>query len=147
VAEAADMSEPDISAAMAQAMSTEGRRRELASAAPGLGAPLILPDLPYHSQSLGPVVGENHQLVAPVAETVHKAYGEPRPVYADPLLSGLGYAPVDARPALRGSLHDLADAVFSQQDRAAAGGIVYASAAPPAKPGLLARLAARLRRK
>jgi hypothetical protein len=138
------MTTPDIAAAMAAAMSTENRRRELASEHPGLGAPLILPDLPYHSQGLGPVVGENHQMTAPISEAAHKAYGPVRPQYADDLVGGFGYAPADAGPALR-HVTALADQVFTGQDRAA--GFPFAVISPPARPGLLARLAARLRRK
>ena len=138
------MTTPDIAAAMAVAMSTENRRRELASEHPGLGAPLILPDLPYYSQGLGPVVGENHQAVAPVVPEVHKAYGPARPQYADDLVGGFGYAPVDARPALRGSLHDLADQVFRAQDARA--GHPYVVVSPPARPSLWQRIAGKLRR-
>jgi hypothetical protein len=139
------MTTPDIAAAMTTAMQTEDHRRQLASATPGLGSPVVLPDLPYHSQGLGPVVGENHQTTAAIANAVHKAYGPPRPEYGHPLIGGLDYAPLDAGPALRSSLYELADQVFAAQDARA--GHPYTVISPPARPGLLARLAARLRRR
>jgi hypothetical protein len=145
----------DCQAAQASAQDTENQRRRVASMSPGLGAAVQLPDVPYGPgvgiwdvPGLAPV-GESHQTIAPVSEAVHKSYGAPRPQYGADLLGGLGYAPgAIARPALRSSLYDLADAAFASQDRAAAGPGDYAVFSPPVvKPGLLARLAARLRRR
>jgi hypothetical protein len=95
------MSTPDIAAAMASAMSAENRRRELAGRSPGLGAPLPLPDLPYHSHGLGPAVGEGYDVTAEIAGAVHKAYGPDRPVYGDPAVAGRGYRPAADVPVRR----------------------------------------------
>ena len=129
---------------------TEDRRRELASQTPGLGAPVGLPDVPY-GPGVGltdvalPHVGEGYGHGAPVAAQ-SKAYGPDTPQYGHPLIGGLDYAPMDARPALgRSSLYELADQVFAAQDARA--GHAYTVISPPARPGLLARLAARLRRR
>ena len=86
------MSTPDIAAAMAQAMSTEDRRRELASQSPGLGALVNLPDVPYGSGvgnwDLGmPHVGESYGQSAPVVPQA-KSYGPLSPQYGHPLIGG-----------------------------------------------------------
>ena len=145
------MSTPDIAAAMATAMDTEDRRREPASQTPGLGAPVSLPDVPY-GPGVGltdvglPHVGEGYGHGAPAAAQ-SKAYGPDRPQYGHSLIGGLDYAALDARPALgRSRLYDLAGAVFAGQDGPAGRPFVVVSP-PAAKPGLLARLAARLRRR
>lgn len=131
------MSTPDIAAAMA----AENRRRQLADQSPGLGASMVLPDLPYYSHGLGPVIGEGHEQTAPVADAVHKAYGEPRPVCAASEVGGLGSAPGGiARPALRSDRAALADQVFAPQGaHAADAGPVVISPAAAGRPGLLAR--------
>jgi hypothetical protein len=94
-----------------------------------------------------PVVGEGYDTAAGIAAAMHKSYGPDRPQYGHPLIGGLDYAPVDARPALgRSRLFDLADQVFGAQDAQA--GHPYTVISPTAaRPGLLARLAARLRRR
>lgn len=78
MAEAADMSEADIRSVMAQAMSAEDRRREVAGASPGLGALLAL-EQPPSGAAVGiwdvdmPVIGGGYDQQAEIATTVHKA--------------------------------------------------------------------------
>jgi hypothetical protein len=133
---------PEIQAVMQASMDVEDRRRELASQTPGVGSLMQLPQPPSGpgvglSDVALPHVGEGYDHGAPLVPQ-SKAYGP------DPLIGGLDYAPLDARPAMR-HLADLGERVFAAQDRAAD---PYTVISPPAaKPGLLARLAAKLRRK
>jgi hypothetical protein len=84
-----------------------------------------------------------HQQTAPVLPPV-KSYGPDRPQYADALVGGLDYAPLDARPAMR-HLTELGERVFAAQDRAADPYMVISP--PAARPSLWQRLAGKLRRK
>jgi hypothetical protein len=100
------MSEADIRSVMAQAMSAEDRRREVAGASPGLGALLPL-EQPPSGAGTGiwdvdmPVIGEGYDQQAEIAAAVHKAYGEARPVYAGPAVAGDSYVLGVSQPALR----------------------------------------------
>lgn len=135
------MTTPDIAAVMAQAMDAEDRRRELASRAPGLGAAMQLPDPPagpaVGKWDLGlPVVGESHQ--AAPDEPQHKSYGPPSPVYADPVVGGLDYAPGAILTALRAA----GERAFAAQD-APVVEVVSPEAAP--RQSLLGKLLGRFR--
>jgi hypothetical protein len=145
VAEAADMTTPDIAAAMQAAMDQEDRRRELASQSPGLGALMQLPptgigpgvglsDVPL------PVIGESHQAAPYVPQA--KAYGPLSPVYADPVVAGVNYAPGDVQTALR----SLGERVFAAQDTAGRPGVMVVSPDMAPRRSLLGRLLGRLRR-
>jgi hypothetical protein len=145
VAEAADMTTPDevaLASAMAQAMDSEDRRRKLADLTPGAGALMALPDVPYGpgagiSDVPLPLIGESHQAAPYVPQ--RKAYGPPSPVYAAPLIGGLGYAPGDVRTALRHVTDLGADGLFIEGASApAADGFTVASA--PSRPSLWSRL-------
>ena len=109
------MSEADIRAAQTAAENAENRRREIASATPGLGALVQLPETP-NGPGIGiwdlglPVVGESHQ-AAPYVEQ-RKAYGPASPVYADDLIGGPGYAPGGIETALRHVTDLGADGLF-----------------------------------
>ena len=143
------MTTPDeaaLASAMAQAMNSEDRRRKLASQTPGAGALMALPDVPYGpgagiSDVPLPPIGESHQ-AAPYVEQ-RKSYGPRSPVYADPMIGGLGYAPGGIETALR-HVTDLGDGTLFIEGASApaAGGFTVVS---PARPGLLARLLGRLR--
>ena len=125
-------------------MDTEDQRRQMASATPGLGAPVELPEMP-HGPGVGnwdlgmPAVGEGYAQHAPDALQV-KSYGPDRPTYADPLIGGVGYAQGGVQTALRA----LGERVFAAQDAAGRADVTVVS--PPARPSLLARLFGRLRR-
>src|SRR6185437_15444655 len=88
--------------AQASAEGGERRRRDLASARPGLGAQMDLPK-PYADAGQGspPVVGEGYALTAGIASAVSKAYGPARPVYADDLVGGVGFRGGRSGPAVR----------------------------------------------
>ena len=127
------MSEADIAGVMAQAMTSEDRRRELASQSPGLGSPLPM-EQPAAGPSVGkygldmPVVGEGYLMTAPDA-VQHKAYGAARPSYADDVVGGYGFQAGRGEPAIR---------VYLGSRSAPAGGPVFVS--PPARPSLWRRL-------
>ena len=129
------MSVSEVAAEMAAGMDTENGRREVAGQMPGYGAAVQLPDNPVGmavgKAGLLPAAGEGHSVTAPVSPSVHKAYGPDRPEYAGPLTGGAGYGPVGVVTALRA--------------RTTAEGVVVVS--PPSKPGPLARLLGRLRRR
>ena len=145
------MTTPDeaaLASAMANAMDSENRRRELASQSPGLGALVQLPETP-NGPGIGiwdlglPVVGESHQ-AAPYVEQ-SKSYGPPSPVYADPVVAGLGYVPGDVQTALRAA----GEWAFAAQDaasRPAGPGVVVVSPGMAPRRSLLSRLLGRLRR-
>jgi hypothetical protein len=142
------MSEPDIYTAMQAGMSAENRRRELASQSPGLGALMSLPDVAY-GPGVGisdvplPPIGESYETTAAVMPQA-KAYGPDRPVYADSLVGGLGYAPGGVQTALQAA----GERVFAAQDRAAAGNAVeFVSPQAAPRPSLWARLTGRRRRR
>jgi hypothetical protein len=127
------MSEPDIAAVMAQAMTSENRRRELASASPGLGSPLPMPQPPAAAavgkSSLDmPVIGEGYDMAAQDA-VQHKAYGPDRPQYAADVVGGLGFQAGKSEPAIM---------VYLGQRSAPADDIAVVS--PPSRPRLLRRL-------
>lgn len=140
------MTTPDIAAVMHAAMDAEDRRRELASASPGCGALLGLPDnsvgLAVGKAGLLSTVGEGHSVAAEVSAVVHKSYGPDRPQYADPVVGGQGYRPGNMSVVLR----SLGERVFGAQDAAAAVGVVEL-VSPEAAPrrGLLGRLFGRRR--
>ena len=149
MAEAADMSEADIRSVMAQAMSAEDRRREVAGASPGLGALLPL-EQPPSGAGTGiwdvdmPVIGEGYDQQAEIATTVHKAYGEARPVYAGPAVAGDSYVLGVSQPALRHVTDLGADGLFIEGASAPAAD-PFMVVSPP-RPGLLSRLRGLLRR-
>jgi hypothetical protein len=125
------MSEADIAGVMAQAMTSEDRRRELASQSPGLGSPLPM-EQPAAGPSVGkygldmPVVGEGYLMTAPDA-VQHKAYGPQAPVYAPDVVGGLGFQAGKSEPAI---------SVYLGQRSADAAVIV----SPPSRPPLWRRL-------
>jgi hypothetical protein len=136
------MNAVDIRAVMLAAMDSEGMRRELASQAPGAGALVTLPDVPY-GPGVGisdlplPPVGESHQQAASAAPQL-KSYGPPVPVYAPDVIGGPGYAPGDIQTALRAA----GERVAAVQNTA----VVVMS--PAAAPGsVMGRLLAALRRR
>ena len=142
------MTTPDIAAVMAQAMDQEDLRRELASASPGCGAFLELPDNPVGpgvgKAGLLPAVGEGHSVTAEVSPSVRKSFGPPRPEYADPLVGGVDYRPADVMTALRAA----AEWAFTRQDAVSAGDVLeVVSAGPAPRRGLLGRLLGRGRRR
>jgi hypothetical protein len=132
------MSEAEISHACAQSMDAENRRRELASQRPGHGTQIPLAQ-PVSAAGVGlsdvpmPVVGEGYDLTPPVVAPVSKAYGPPRPVYADPVVGGLGFTAGKSEPAI---------SVWIGQRSAAADGAVVVS---PSRPSRLGWLLGRLR--
>jgi hypothetical protein len=134
----------EISAAMATGMAAENRRREVASQTPGLGAKVELPPVPY-GPGVGiadvplPVIGESHQ-AAPYVEQ-RKSYGPPAPVYADPVVAGVGYAPADIQTALRAA----GERVFAAQAAASRGDVAVVSPDMAPRRSLLGRLLGRLR--
>jgi hypothetical protein len=146
VAEAADMTTPEIEQVMLAAMTAEDRRRELASQSPGLGALVQLPDVPY-GPGVGisdvplPPIGESHHEAAPSVPQI-KSYGPPSPVYADSLIGGLNYAPGDVTTALRAA----GERVIATQDAAGRADVVVVSPGMAPRRSLLRRLAGRLRR-
>ena len=146
------MTTPDETAlanAMANAMDSENRRRELASQAPGLGALVQLPETP-NGPGIGiwdlglPVTGESHQAAPYVPQS--KAYGPPSPVYADPVVAGLGYGPGDVQTALRHVTDLGADGLFIEGASAPAAE-PFMVVPPPPRPGLRARLRGLLHRR
>ena len=149
MAEAANMTTPNIAAVMAAAMDSEDRRRELAARMPGYGAPVPL-DQPPSGPSVGKygvggaIVGEGYDQQAEIAAAVHKSYGADRPQYAHPLVGGIGYPADTHQPALRHVTDLGADGLFIEGRSApVAGGFTVVS--PPARPGLWARLLGRIR--
>jgi hypothetical protein len=131
------MSEPDVAGVMAAAMNAENRRRELASASPGLGSPLLM-EQPAAGPAVGKyglpgleVQGEGYEMTAP-SVLQHKAYGPERPVYAPDVVGGLGFTAGKSEPAI---------GVYPGSR--SAGGAVFVS--PPARPSLLSRVLGRLR--
>jgi hypothetical protein len=139
VAEAADMSEADIRAAQTAAMNSEDRRRKLASQTPGAGALMALPDVPYGpgagiSDVPLPPIGESHQAAPYVPQA--KAYGPLSPVYADPVVAGVNYAPGDVQTALR----SLGERVFAAQDTAGRPGVMVVSPDVAPRRSLWSRL-------
>ena len=150
MAEAANMSEPDIRSVMAAAMAAEDRRREVAGASPGLGA-LLPMEQPPSGPSVGkygvggPIVGEGYEVQAEIAAAVHKAYGEDRPSYAGPAVGGDSYVLGVSQPALR-HVHDLGDGTLFIEGRSAPAADAFTVVSPPARQSLLARLLGRLRR-
>src|SRR5215471_320831 len=137
------MSESDITSAMHAAMASEGRRREVASASPGLGALMRLPQSPA-AAGVGlsdvdmPAIGEGYDQVAEIAAAVSKAYGESRPVYAGPAVAGDSYGPLGvSQPALR-HVANLGDSLLIEPGP---GGQPYGPVtvvSPPPRPSLLA---------
>jgi hypothetical protein len=130
------VSAAEIAAAVAQAMSEENHRRDLAGQTPGLGAQMALPQ-PYADAGQGspPTVGEGYATEAPAAPAqVYVPHGVPvygaRPHYADDLVGGIGFQGGRSEPAIRYSVSP---------------GLVFPVAAP-AKPGLLSRLRGLFRR-
>jgi hypothetical protein len=123
----------DIAGVMASAMAEEDRRRELASATPGLGS-LLPMEQPAAAAAVGksgldmPVIGEGYEMTAPGA-VQHKAYGAARPSYADDVVGGYGFQAGRGEPAIR---------VYLGSRSAPAGGPVFVS--PPARPSLWRRL-------
>jgi hypothetical protein len=153
VAEAADMTTPDEAAwasAMAAAMASENRRREVASASPGYGA-LVHLEQPPSGAGVGisdvgmPIIGEGYAIQAEIAAAVHKAYGETRPQYADPVVGGPGYGDGIHQPASRHVTDLGADGLFIEGASAPAAD-PYLVVSPPPRPGLLSRLRGLLRR-
>lgn len=141
------MTTPEIAGVMAAAMGFEDRRRELASESPGLGYQLQLPQ-PYADAGQGspPVVGEGYDTVAEIAAAMHKSYGPARPEYGPAEVAGIGH-PLGIAQAARRSVTNLGDGGLLWDARPD-GRAAYTVVSPPAaKPGLLARLAARLRRR
>jgi hypothetical protein len=142
------MSEPDIAAALSQAMSQEDRRRQLASQSPGLGALVQLPDVSYGAGpgnwDLGPHVGEGYSQGADMVPQV-KSYGPVSPVYADPFVAGVSYSPGHIQTAIRA----LGERVFAAQDaQAARAGDSWTVISPQvARPSLWRRITERLRRR
>jgi hypothetical protein len=131
------VSEQDIAAVMAAAMSEEDQRRLLASRTPGAGSAL-----PMEQPAAGPAVGkyglpgleiagEGYAMTAPDA-VQHKSYGPPSPQYAPGIIGGLGFTAGKSEPAISVYLGQ------RSQD-----GPVFVS--PPGRPGLLSRLLARVR--
>jgi hypothetical protein len=148
------VSEADIAAALSQAMSTEDRRRELASQTPGLGPVLPLPQSPS-GPGVGlsdmdlPVVGEGYDMTAEISAAVHKAFGPGRPTYAHPLVGGADYADSTHQPVLR-HVSNLGDSLLfepGRDGRQAAGAAVVISPQAAPRPSLLSRLLGRLRRR
>ena len=90
-----------------------------------------------------PVIGEGYDIMPPDDVQQAKAYGEARPVYADPLVGGLGYGPGDIQTALRAA----GERVFVAQDAAGQAGVMVVSADMAPRRSLLSRLAGRLRRR
>jgi hypothetical protein len=123
----------DIAGVMAAAMSEEDRRRELASATPGLGS-LLPMEQPAAAAAIGksgldmPVLGEGYEMAAPDA-VQHKAYGAARPSYADAVVGGVGFQAGRQEPAVR---------VLLRSRAAAPGGIAVVS--PDVRPSLWRRL-------
>jgi hypothetical protein len=129
------------------AMAEENRRRELGGQAPGLGAQMPMPQpVADAGQGSPPVVGEGYSVTAaPAPAQVYVPHGVPvygdRPHYADPLMGGYGFQAGRSEPAVR-HMMDIGD-----------GGLLIEGASAPAAdpftvvspPGLLARLAGRLR--
>jgi hypothetical protein len=145
------VSTPDIAAAMQAAMDAEDRRRELASATPGLGVLLPL-DQPPSGPSVGKygvggaIVGEGYDQQAEIAAAIHKSYGADRPQYAHPLVAGLGYPADTHQPALRHVMDLGADGLFIEDRSGAPAGDVVTVASAPSRPGLLSRARAALGR-
>jgi hypothetical protein len=141
---------PDIAAALAQAMDSEDRRRELASATPGVGA-LLPMEQPPSGPSVGKygvggdIIGEGYEVQAEIAAAVHKSFGADRPQYAHPLVGGIGYPADTHQPALRHVTDLGADGLFIE-GRSAPPADGFAVVSPPARPSLWARLLGRLRR-
>jgi hypothetical protein len=137
VAEAADMSEADIRATLAQAMAAENRRRQVASDSPGLGTLLPTPQ-PPSGPGVGisdvdpPVVGEGYSVTAPAGGAQTTSYGPARPVYADDLVGGVGFQGGFSEPVIESFRFSVSPGLVT----------------PPAqaRPGLLSRLRGWLRR-
>lgn len=138
------MTEPEIRAVLADAMGAENHRREMASASPGLGSLMDLPQVPYGT-AVGkagldlPAVGAGLAAVPYAPQS--KSYGPDVPRYADPVVGGAGYGPGDVQTALRA----LGERVFAAQD--APGRSVVTVLSPDVAPhrSLLGRLFGRLR--
>ena len=153
MAEAADMSEADIRAAMAAAMDGGGTGAVRSRARhPGLGALLPLEQPPSGAGvgiwdgAGGSIVGEGYELQAEIAEAVHKAYGEAAAGVRRCLRSPGIPAPLGvSQPALRHVTDLGADAAVHRGRQRTGGGSVHGGV-PAARPGLLARLRGLLRR-
>jgi hypothetical protein len=148
------VSTPDIAAVMAAAMAAESRRREAGSASPGLGAPLPQPQPPAGpGVGIGdvslPVIGEGYDLTAEIAAAVSKAYGAPRPTYADPALAGLDYRPARDVPVRRHVTSLGADGLLAgpYADGRQPGDRYVVVSPPAARAGVWSRMAGRLRRR
>jgi hypothetical protein len=145
------MSESDIRQAMQASMSAEDRRRELASQTPGLGALLPLEQPPggpgvgiSDVPGLG-VKGEGYDQVAEISAAVQKAYGPPRPAYADDLVAGFGFQAGRNEAPVRRSIIDPGDGRLLVESAAGAAGPVEVISPQAARPSLLSRLRARIR--
>jgi hypothetical protein len=141
---------PDIAAVQAAAMAAENRRRELGGQSPGLGALLPLEQPPADAgQGSPPVVGEGYSVTAaPAPAQVYVPHGVPvygdRTHYADPLVGGYGFQAGRSEPAVR-HVMDIGDGALLIEGASAPAANPFTVVSPPAKPGLLARLAGRLR--
>jgi hypothetical protein len=141
---------PDIAGTMQAAMDEENRRRELASASPGLGTPLPLAQ-PVSAAGVGlsdvpmPVVGEGYDITPPVVTAVSKAYGPERPVYGADEVGGVGFVGGRQEPAVRHVTNLGADGLFIEGRPAPAADVVTVASAP-SRPGLLSRARAALGR-
>lgn len=138
---------------MAQAMASEDRRRELASATPGLGS-LLPMEQPPNGASVGkygvggPVVGEGYDIMAPDDAQQAKAYGMTRPHYADPVVAGLDYRPAADVPVRRSVIDAGPDGLWIEAapGTASPGDVIAVSPQAAPRRSLLGRLAGWLRR-
>jgi hypothetical protein len=145
------MSEQDITSAMHAAMDAEDRRRELASATPGVGAAMPM-EQPPSGPSVGKygvggdIIGEGYAVQAEIVDAVAKAYGPPRPAYGDDLVGGFGFAGGRNEAPIRRHVTDLGDTLFIEGRSGPAADPYVVISPPAAKPSLWARLRAGLRR-
>jgi hypothetical protein len=151
---AVDADTAALASSQAAAQDAENRRRRLASASPGLGVPVGLPQSPA-AAGVGlsdvpmPAVGEGYDVTAEIAAAVSKAYGPDRPQYGPDEVGGYGHPLGIAQPARR-HVTNLGDGrllVDPGPDGRQPGGPYTLMSPPAAKPSMWSRLASRLRRR
>ena len=144
------MTTPDITAAMQAAMDQEDRRRELASATPGLGA-LLPMEQPPSGPGMGKygvggdIIGEGYDQVAEISDAVAKAYGPTRPQYGDDLVGGFGFVGGRNEAPIRRHVTDLGDGTLFIEGRGARAADPFTVVSAPSRPGPLRRLLGRIR--